>query len=72
MVIKMVFLKSIPLLVLLFIPLSNVFAQISSYTAYQTGFPYVTSCPTGQYYDTALLQCSSCPANAQQSVNGNF
>jgi hypothetical protein len=57
----------------MFIPLSMVVAQTtSSYTAYQTSVPYVTSCPQDQYYDTALLQCSFCPANAIQKSNGNM
>ncbi|CAF4292882.1 unnamed protein product, partial [Adineta steineri] len=41
----------------------------SLYTAYQTSFPYNTTCSTNQYFDVALLQCSPCPQNAQQSVN---
>ena len=45
--------------------------QSSSYSAYQTSFAFVTSCPSDQYYDIALLQCSPCPANAVQKPNGN-
>ncbi|CAF3346369.1 unnamed protein product [Rotaria socialis] len=51
---------------LLLISLSIVSAQTSSYTAYRTSFLYQTSCTSNQYFDVALLQCSPCPANAQQ------
>jgi hypothetical protein len=68
----MVLLNYISFFLLLFLPSSNVFAQstTSSYTAYQSSFPFVTSCPSRQYYDIALLQCSNCPTNAVQSSNG--
>jgi len=69
MIMKTILFKSFPFICLLLIPSFNVFAQ---YTAYQTSFPYVTTCSTGQYFDTALLQCSNCPANAQQKSTGNF
>jgi hypothetical protein len=72
----MILFKSFPFLFLLSIPNLIVFAQTtSSYTAYQTGFsfiPYTTSCPINQYFDIALLQCSNCPANAQQKSIGNY
>ncbi|CAF5120899.1 unnamed protein product, partial [Rotaria sp. Silwood1] len=66
----MILFKLFLFLFLLLIPSSIVFAQTtSSYTAYQTRFSYVTSCPNNQYYDTALLQCSPCPPNAIQKQN---
>ena len=50
-----------------------VFAQTNSlYTAYQISFPYITTCPTDQYYDVALLQCSSCPNDTQQKTTGKI
>ncbi len=73
MIMKMILFKLFPFVFLLFIPSSIVFSQTTSaYTAYQKGVPYATSCSTRQYFDTALLQCSNCPANAKQSANGNF
>ncbi|CAF2430595.1 unnamed protein product [Rotaria sp. Silwood2] len=66
----MILFKSFLFLFLLLIPSSIVFAQTtSSYIAYQTSFPFVTSCPDNQYYDTALLQCSPCPPNAKRKSN---
>ncbi|CAF1347685.1 unnamed protein product [Rotaria magnacalcarata] len=65
----MVLFKSIPWFFLLYLPTSVVFAQVAIYyTAYQFSFPYVTICPSNQYYDIALLQCSSCPDNAIQKT----
>ncbi len=70
---KMILFKPFPFIFLLLIPSSIVFAQTtSSYTAYRSSFPYVTSCPTLQYFDIALLQCSACPNNTKQSKSGNF
>jgi hypothetical protein len=71
-IIKMMLAQSILFICLLFIPSSIVFAQTSSYTAYRTSFPLVTSCPTTQYFDIALMQCSACPANAHQKSTGKF
>ncbi|CAF0975904.1 unnamed protein product [Adineta ricciae] len=65
----MVLYKSIPFFFLLIVPISIVFAQTSLYTAYQASVPFVTSCSTNEYFDTALIQCSSCPNNAQQKTN---
>jgi hypothetical protein len=69
----MMIFKSIPYLFILILPSAIVYTQTtaSTYTAYQTGFPYVTTCPSNQYYDIALLQCSSCPSNASQKSTGN-
>ncbi|CAF3358734.1 unnamed protein product [Rotaria socialis] len=64
----MVLFKSIPWFFLLYLPTSVVFAQVTTYTAYQFSFRYVTICSPDQYYDIALLQCSSCPANAIQKI----
>lgn len=65
--------KMISFIFFLLIPSINVLAQTSSaYTAYQTSFPLVSSCPSGQYFDIALLQCSACPANATQKSSGNI
>jgi len=70
---KMILFKSFPFIFLLVIPSSIVFAQTTPfYTAYQNSFPYVAACPTPQYFDIALLQCSACPNNTQQSRSGNF
>ncbi len=69
----MTLIQSILFICLLFIPSSVVFAQTTPYyTAYQTSFAYVTSCNTTQYFDTALLQCSPCPTNAQHKAAGKF
>ena len=63
--------QSILFIYLLSLPSFHVLAQTAS--AYQTSFPFVTSCPiTTQYYDTATFQCLPCPANAQQKSNGRF
>ena len=51
---------------------SIIFAQTSTYTAYRSNFALVTSCQTGQYFDTALMQCSACPTYSQQSSTGKF
>ncbi len=68
----MILFRSIPFLLLLILSSSIVFAKITNYyTAYQTSFPYVTSCLSTQYYDIALLQCSPCPQYAIQNPNGN-
>ena len=48
------------------------FAQTPTYTAYRSSFPFVTSCPPDQYFDTALMQCSNCPTNSKQSLTGKF
>jgi hypothetical protein len=64
--------ESIAFLYFLFLPASILLGQTTVfYTAYQNSFLYVTSCPTNQYYDIALLQCSACPANAAQKSSGN-
>ncbi|UJR08253.1 hypothetical protein I4U23_012526 [Adineta vaga] len=65
----MTMLKSIPYLFLLILPSKIIFSQSNSYTAYQVSFPYVTTCPSNQYYDIALLQCSSCPTNVRKSTD---
>ncbi|CAF0826220.1 unnamed protein product [Adineta steineri] len=65
----MILYKSFPYLFLPLISLTIISAQTSLYTAYQTSFPYNTTCSTNQYFDVALLQCSPCPQNAQQKVN---
>lgn len=65
----MILFKSLSLIFLLLI---HIHAQSSTYTAYQTSFPYVTTCPTGQYFDIALLQCSACPTNTTQKSTGNI
>ena len=58
-------------LLYLFLPFSLISAQSTSfYTAYQRSFAFVTSCPSSQYYDIALLQCSPCPDNAVQKSTG--
>jgi hypothetical protein len=52
--------------------LNNTYAQTNTlYTAYQTAFRYVTTCPSAEYYDIALLQCSPCPNNTKQSLDGS-
>jgi len=68
----MILFKSISFLFFLFVPLSIVLGQTTTsyYNAYQTSFAYVTTCPSSQYYDIALLQCSPCPVNATQKSNG--
>jgi hypothetical protein len=69
----MILLKSFPYLFLLCIPKSIVFAQ--TFTAYQTSVPYVssaTACPSNQYFDVALLQCSLCPASSTQKSTGKL
>ena len=43
---------------------------LSYYTAYQSSFPRVSSCPSGQYFDVALLQCSNCPTGTVQKATG--
>ena len=63
--------KSVLWLFLLFLPSFIIFVQTQTYTAYQTGFLLVTTCPSDQYYDIALLQCSACPSDAIQKVDGN-
>ena len=68
---KMNMLKSISYLFLLIIPSNIIFSQSNTYTAYQSSFAYVTTCTSTQYYDIALLQCSSCPSNATQKSTGN-
>ncbi len=73
MIIQMKLFQSFPFVFLLLIPSTIVLAQTTSvYTAYQTSFPFVTTCSTNQYFDVASLQCSNCPANAQPKKNGNF
>jgi hypothetical protein len=68
----MILFESISFLFFLYFPSSIVLGQVTTnYIAYQTGFAYVTSCPSGQYYDIALLQCSACPTNATQKSSGN-
>lgn len=62
--------KSALFVFLLLILSTIVFAQSTSYLGYKTSFLYVTSCPSNQYYDTALLQCSPCPTNAKQKSTG--
>jgi hypothetical protein len=65
----MILAQSILFICLLSIPSSIVFAQTNSlYTAYQKSFPFITSCQPTQYFDTALMQCSACPAYAQQKA----
>ena len=68
---EMVLFRSFSIFWLLLLLPDVVLAQSSSYSAYQTSFAYVTSCPSDRYYDIALLQCSPCPANAVQKPNGN-
>jgi hypothetical protein len=69
----MIFFESIIFFYFLILPSSIIIGQSTNslYTAYQTGFQVVTSCPSYQYYDIALLQCSNCPANATQKSTGN-
>jgi hypothetical protein len=68
----MISFKSIFFLFFLCFSSSIVVGQvITYYTAYRTSFLYVTSCPSRQYYDIALLQCSACPTNATQKSSGN-
>ena len=68
---EMVLFRSLSMFWLLLLSADVILAQSSSYSAYQTSFAYVSSCPSDQYYDIALLQCSPCPANAVQKPNGN-
>lgn len=69
----MILFELISFFYLLFLPSSIVIGQtINFYTAYQTSFPYVTTCSSSQYYDIALLQCSNCPTYAIQKSNGNY
>ena len=73
MIIKMILLKSFPYFFLLCIPKSIILAQ--TYTAYQTSVPYVssaTACPSNQYFDVAILQCSLCPTFSAQKTTGKL
>ncbi|CAF4744692.1 unnamed protein product, partial [Rotaria sp. Silwood1] len=66
----MILFKSILWLFLICGPSTNIFGQIiTNYIAYQTKFAYVTTCPTNQYYDIALLQCSRCPTDSVQKLS---
>jgi hypothetical protein len=68
----MILLEICSVLLFLFVPSSIVVGQVTTnYNAYQTSFAYITSCPSNQYYDIALLQCSPCPQYAIQNPNGN-
>ena len=65
--------ESIFVVYFLFLPSSVLFAQtISYYIDYRTSFPLVTTCSIDQYFDTALLRCSPCPANAQHKLEGKI